>query len=61
MGFGSYDESEQREQTPDRSAEGAERVTRTAFDGEFGFESGANTDTLLAKLDEIKAERNADE
>jgi hypothetical protein len=61
MGFGSYDESEQRDQTPDTDDEGAEPVTRTDFDGEFGFESGADTDDLLAKLGEIKAAKEAPE
>lgn len=61
MGFGSYDESEQRDQTPDTDDEGAEQVTRTDFDGEFGFESGANTDDLLAQLGEIKAQRDDEE
>ena len=58
MGFGSYDESEQRDETLDTDDEGAETVSRTGFDGELGFESGADTDDLLDKLGEIKAVRD---
>ncbi|MDZ7702639.1 MAG: DUF5786 family protein [Halobacteriales archaeon] len=61
MGFGSYDESEQRDETPDTDEEGAETVNRTGFDGELGYESGANTDDLLDQLGEIKADREADD
>lgn len=61
MGFGSYDESEQREQVPATDEDGAEQVSRTGFDGELGFETGANTDDLLAKLGEIKAQRGSEE
>ena len=61
MGFGSYDESEQRDETPDTDDEGAETVDRTGFDGEVGYESGADTEDLLDKLGEIKADREAEE
>jgi glycine cleavage system aminomethyltransferase T len=61
MGFGSYDESEQRDETPNTDDEGAETVSRTGFDGELGYESGADTDDLLDKLGEIKAADEGDE
>lgn len=60
MGFGSYDESEQRDETPDTAVDDAETVNRTDFDGELGYDSGGDTDDLLDQLDEIKANRQAE-
>lgn len=59
MGFGSYDESEQREQTVDAGRDDGEGVNvhENAHDGEMTFETGASTDDLVDKLGDIKASR----
>ena len=56
MGFGSYDESEQREQKVDDD-DGSEGVNlhENAHDGKMTFETGATTNDLVDKLGEIKA------
>ena len=56
MGFGSYDESEQREQKVDDD-DGSEGVNvhENAHDGQMTFETGASTNDLVDKLGEIKA------
>ena len=55
MGFGSYDESEQENQQMDTDddAEGV-NVHENEHDGEVSFDSGASTDDLLDRLDEMK-------
>ncbi|MFB6103278.1 MAG: DUF5786 family protein [Haloplanus sp.] len=54
MGFGSYDESEQKDQ--DVSADDGEGVNvhENDHEGEFTFESDASTDDLVDKLADIK-------
>ncbi|MDZ7729766.1 MAG: DUF5786 family protein [Natrialbaceae archaeon] len=55
MGFGSYDESEQREVEADFDEE--EGVDdRTAHSGSLEFENGASSDELLDRLQDIKDE-----
>jgi hypothetical protein len=61
MGFGSYDESEQTSQTVELDDDASQSVDSSGFDGEFAFESGANTDDLLTKLGEIKDAKEATE
>ena len=60
MGFGSYDESEQERQEIDTTEIDTQDDTRTEFEGEFAFQSGANNEDLLAQLSEIKDEREQD-
>ena len=56
MGFGSYDESEQRHQetNSDEDEEAAVNVHEHEYDGEMTLESGS-TDDLLGQLQDIKA------
>ena len=55
MGFGSYDESEQREQTAD-DEENVEAVNvhENDHDGEMSFESDLSTDELVSQLDSMR-------
>jgi hypothetical protein len=55
MGFGSYDESEQKNQQTNNEddAEGV-NVHEDEHDGEVSFESDASTDELVDRLDEMK-------
>ena len=56
MGFGSYDESEQENQSVDTEDLGDQdnSVNRTQNDGEVSFEfDDTDTDELLDKLDEM--------
>lgn len=61
MGFGSYDESEQERREIDTREIETQDDTRTEFEGEFAFQSGANNEDLLAKLREIKDEKRQQE
>lgn len=56
MGFGSYDESEQqnREQNADMDESSGVSVHENDHDGEVTFDTGASSDELLDKLDEMK-------
>jgi len=60
MGCGPYDESEQERQEIDTAGIDAQDDTRTGFEGEFAFQSGANNEDLLDRLSEIKDERERD-
>lgn len=53
MGFGSYDESEQREVEADFDDDKLEG-DRAQHDGEIEYENGASSDELLERLDDIK-------
>ncbi|MFC4248253.1 DUF5786 family protein [Natribaculum luteum] len=55
MGFGSYDESEQQQQTAtdDEDVE-AVNVHENAHEGEMTFESNASTDELVSQLGAMK-------
>lgn len=57
MGFGSYDESEYEQPVIDADEIDTDDETRTDFEGEVAFESGANNDDLLTQLSEIKDEK----
>ncbi|MCU4926613.1 DUF5786 family protein [Halobacteria archaeon AArc-dxtr1] len=61
MGFGSYDESEQRQ--PDAGTEDDEdaavNVHQNDHDGEMSVETGGSTDALLGQLQEIKEKKAA--
>jgi hypothetical protein len=62
MGFGSYDESEQENQSMETDLDDDEAVTTTEYDheGRVEYEFGETTsDDLLEKLEDIKG-READ-
>ncbi|MCU4754399.1 DUF5786 family protein [Halobacteria archaeon AArc-curdl1] len=63
MGFGSYDESEQRHQNRDEEdgEDKAVNVHEHTHEGEMTVETGASTDDLLGQLQDIKDSKAADE
>lgn len=63
MGFGSYDESEQRDPDYDAGESDEEDVAlhENDHDGTASFESGASTDDLVAGLASIKEDAEEDE
>ncbi|WP_254524331.1 DUF5786 family protein [Natrinema caseinilyticum] len=54
MGFGSYDESEQQEQTTDEEDVDAVNVHENDHQGEMSFESDVSTDELVSQLGAMK-------
>ncbi|MFP9190432.1 DUF5786 family protein [Natronosalvus vescus] len=54
MGFGSYDESEQRDVDADFDDEDAVQSDETNHQGSIEFENGASSSELLDRLKEIK-------
>ena len=56
MGFGSYDESEQKDQDNDIDDDEAVTVHNNDHDGEINFESNADQDELIGRLDEMRDE-----
>lgn len=54
MGFGSYDESEQRDVDADFDDDDAVHSEENAHRGTFEFENGASSDELIDRLEEIK-------
>ena len=54
MGFGSYDESEQREVDADFDEEEAIETSEHAHEGSIEFDNGASNAELLDRLSEIK-------
>jgi hypothetical protein len=54
MGFGSYDESEQKDQDVDADGSEAVSVHESDHDGKVSFETELSTDDLVDKLDEMK-------
>lgn len=56
MGFGSYDESEQRDVDADFDEDSAVQSDETNHNGSIEFENGASSDELLDRLKEIKSE-----
>jgi hypothetical protein len=56
MGFGSYDESEQRDQNVDADGIDEDSNMGGDFEGELRVESDADTDELLDRLDEMKGD-----
>ena len=54
MGFGSYDESEQKDQESDFDEEDAVNVHENSHEGDVSFDSDASQDELLDQLQEIK-------
>ena len=56
MGFGSYDESEQRDVDADFDEEDAVASEENAHDGTLEFQNGASSDELIDRLKDIKDE-----
>ncbi|MBX0298044.1 DUF5786 family protein [Haloarcula nitratireducens] len=54
MGFGSYDESEQKDQNVETNEDDGVTAHENDHDGEVDFDSDASTDELLDKLSDIK-------
>ena len=54
MGFGSYDESEQKDQNVDTDDSDGVAVHENDHDGEVSFETEASTSDLVEKLGEMK-------
>ncbi len=54
MGFGSYDESEQRDDDVDADDSDAINVHAEDHDGDVSVESDLSTDDLVGKLQEMK-------
>ncbi|RQG97072.1 DUF5786 family protein [Natrarchaeobius chitinivorans] len=54
MGFGSYDESEQQQQTTDNEEVDAVNVHENDHDGQLSFESDLSTNELVSQLDAMK-------
>jgi hypothetical protein len=54
MGFGSYDESEQKDQNVEADESEGVNVHESEHDGEVSFETDMSTDDLVDKLDEMK-------
>lgn len=55
MGFGSYDESEQQQQTGDDEDDvEAVNIHENDHDGQLSFESDASTDELVSQLGSMK-------
>jgi hypothetical protein len=55
MGFGSYDESEQKDQESDFDEEDAVNVHENSHEGDVSFDSDASQGELLDQLNEIKS------
>ena len=56
MGFGSYDESEQREFDTDLDDDASVDTGSADHEGRVDFEIGASNDELLDRLKDIKEE-----
>jgi hypothetical protein len=60
MGFGSYDESEQKDQDAAIDEDEAVTVHENDHDGEVSFESDADQDELIGRLDEMRSNDEED-
>ena len=54
MGFGSYDESEQKDQDVNADESEGVNIHESDHDGEVSFETELSTGDLVDKLDEMK-------
>ena len=61
MGFGSYDESEQKDQNTDMDDDEAVTVHENDHDGKVSFESNASQEELLSRLDDMRDDEEEDE
>ncbi|PSQ33169.1 death domain-associated protein [Halobacteriales archaeon SW_12_69_24] len=59
MGFGSYDESEQHDQSVDTDDDGAVTVHENDHDGNVEFEFDQDGDALIDRLSEMKDDDEA--
>ncbi|MFD1586285.1 DUF5786 family protein [Halorientalis brevis] len=60
MGFGSYDESEQKDQNVETDDEDAVNVHQNDNDGEVTFETEKSTDELVDQLQHMKSQDDDD-
>ncbi len=60
MGFGSYDESEQKDQSVETDDDAAVNVHENDHDGRVEFEFDESQDALIDRLAEIKADADAE-
>ena len=58
MGFGSYDESEQKDQASDINEDEAVQVHENDHDGEVSFESDADQEELIGRLAEMRSDES---
>ena len=56
MGFGSYDESEQRDVEADFDEDDAVRTEEDPHEGTLEFENGASSHELIDRLTEIRGD-----
>ena len=61
MGFGSYDESEQKDQNANLDDDEAVTVRENDHEGEVSFESEASQQELIDRLGEMKDDGEDDE
>jgi len=61
MGFGSYDESEQKDQSVEADGDEGVNVHDEDHDGEVSFESDMSTDELVGQLEAMKDDSEDDE
>ena len=54
MGFGSYDESEQKDQNIEADGDDAVNLHENDHEGEVNFEFDADDESLIDRLDEMK-------
>lgn len=54
MGFGSYDESEQKDQNVNADETDGVNVHENDHDGEMSFDTEASTDELVDRLQDMK-------
>lgn len=60
MGFGSYDESEQQDQSVEADEDDGVNVHDDDHQGEVSFESDLSTDELVGQLQSMKDEEDDD-
>jgi len=61
MGFGSYDESEQKDQSVEADGDEGVNVHDEDHDGEVSFESDMSTDELVGQLEAMKDDGDDEE
>jgi hypothetical protein len=61
MGFGSYDESEQRDDDSDIDEEAGENVHANDHDGKVSFDTDESSEELVSRLDEMREAKEDDD
>ncbi|MFC6726090.1 DUF5786 family protein [Halobium palmae] len=61
MGFGSYDESEQRDDSNDIDEDVGDKVHANDHDGKVSFDTDESSEELVARLGEMRDEQDEDE